>query len=154
MKNCLTCDIEFEPKNSLQKFCSSICKTKKNRQTRRIRENKKCKECNTLIDFRANICFNCQHTFDDVWSKRTIEYVLVTTHHRSSAFARIRDNARSVAKKVHKYSCIKCGYSKHIEIAHIKSIASFPLDTLISTVNHPDNLVPLCPNCHWEYDNL
>jgi hypothetical protein len=30
---------------------------------------------------------------------------------------------------------------------------SFPLDTPISVVNSLDNLVGLCPNCHWEFDH-
>ena len=50
--------------------------------------------------------------------------------------------------------CSRCPYSKHVEVAHIKAIASFSEDTLLSVVNHPDNLVVLCPNCHWELDNL
>ena len=24
---------------------------------------------------------------------------------------------------------------------------------MLSKINDPKNLLPLCPNCHWEYDN-
>lgn len=49
--------------------------------------------------------------------------------------------------------CSSCGYSKHVELCHIKSVSSFSKDTLISDVNSPNNLKYLCPNCHWEFDN-
>jgi hypothetical protein len=32
-------------------------------------------------------------------------------------------------------------------------LTSFPLETPISVVNALDNLVGLCRNCHWEFDN-
>ncbi|NDG25698.1 MAG: HNH endonuclease [Proteobacteria bacterium] len=47
-----------------------------------------------------------------------------------------------------------CIYDKHFEVAHIKPISEFSKDTLITIVNDPSNLIPLCPNCHWEFDNL
>lgn len=49
--------------------------------------------------------------------------------------------------------CLKCGYNKHIEVAHIKSVSSFSDDTYISKINEISNLIALCPNHHWEYDN-
>lgn len=49
--------------------------------------------------------------------------------------------------------CYVCGYDKHIEIAHIKSVSSFDDETKVSDINNIDNLVALCPNHHWEFDN-
>lgn len=49
--------------------------------------------------------------------------------------------------------CAICGYDVHVEIAHIKAVADFPGDTLISEINSEDNLIALCPNHHWEYDH-
>jgi len=70
---------------------------------------------------------------------------------QSAAFNIVRGRARNCLK----YSkCEKCGYDKHVEACHIKPISSFTEDTLIDTINHPDNLIALCPNCHWEFDNL
>ena len=51
------------------------------------------------------------------------------------------------------YRCIICGYDKHIEIAHIKAVSDFADESLISEINHINNIIPLCPNHHWEYDN-
>ena len=49
--------------------------------------------------------------------------------------------------------CAICGYDKHIEIAHIKSVAEFDDSVTIAEINSIDNLIALCPNHHWEYDN-
>ena len=49
--------------------------------------------------------------------------------------------------------CICCGYDKHFEVAHIKAVSDFDDDALISEINNEDNLIALCPNHHWEYDN-
>lgn len=49
--------------------------------------------------------------------------------------------------------CNKCGYDKHIEICHIKSVSSFVDESLIQDINSISNLIGLCPNCHWEFDN-
>ena len=49
--------------------------------------------------------------------------------------------------------CEKCGYSVHVELAHIKSVASFPLSATLGEVNDPENNVQLCRNCHWELDH-
>ncbi len=75
-------------------------------------------------------------------------------HPRTWLFNLVRSRARSIARELGMTTCVNCGYDKHVEIAHIHSIADFPIDTLISIVNDPSNLKPLCPNCHWEFDNL
>ena len=56
---------------------------------------------------------------------------------------------RQTKKKI----CNVCGYNKHVEVAHLKPIHSFPKETLLETVNNISNLLYLCPNCHWEHDN-
>lgn len=49
--------------------------------------------------------------------------------------------------------CAICGYTNHIEVAHIKAVSKFTEETPISTINSITNLIGLCPNHHWEYDN-
>ena len=71
-----------------------------------------------------------------------------------SARATIVKNARFVFDSNGKErKCAICGYDKHIEIAHIKSVASFDEYATIGEINSADNLIALCPNHHWEYDN-
>jgi hypothetical protein len=62
------------------------------------------------------------------------------------------------AKKVFSLSgqekiCKNCGFVHGIQVCHIKSIASFSDETLISEINNISNLTPLCPNCHWLFDH-
>lgn len=71
----------------------------------------------------------------------------------ANRYSKIRGQARCVAKK-REQKCTKCGYDKHVETCHIKAINSFPMDTPISIINSEENLILLCPNCHWEKDNL
>jgi hypothetical protein len=49
--------------------------------------------------------------------------------------------------------CLACGYDKHVEVCHIKSVSEFDDNTIVSEINHIDNLIGLCPTHHWEFDN-
>jgi hypothetical protein len=45
-------------------------------------------------------------------------------------------------------------YEKHhVEVCHIKSVSAFSDDDIIRDINSVENLVGLCPNHHWEFDN-
>lgn len=71
-----------------------------------------------------------------------------------SARSAIQKNARNVFKSKNKeLKCYICGYDKHVEIAHIKPVSEFDDNTTIAEINDIDNLIALCPNHHWEYDN-
>ena len=56
-------------------------------------------------------------------------------------------------KHLTKIPCANCGYEKHVELYHIKSVASFGDETILSVVNSEDNVIQLCRNCHWELDH-
>ena len=69
-----------------------------------------------------------------------------------------RSGIRKIAESIYKNSerscsCVICGYNKHIEIAHIKAVSEFDDNATISEINNINNLVSLCPNHHWEFDN-
>ena len=49
--------------------------------------------------------------------------------------------------------CAICGYSNHVEVAHIKAVSEFEDTATVREINSMDNLIGLCPNHHWEYDN-
>lgn len=88
------------------------------------------------------------------WSKITIEqhFGKLPTY---QAHARIRALARAkfLKEKPETKSCEHCGYNKHYEVCHKKSISNFDKSTTISIVNDITNLIALCPNCHYEFDN-
>lgn len=71
-----------------------------------------------------------------------------------SARSAIVKNAQAIYLKSMKPKCCAiCGYNKHYEIAHIKAVADFEEDASITEINNENNLIALCPNHHWEYDN-
>ena len=152
MNKCKNC--QSETSNPL--FCSRTCNgiwnnkySEKLKATRRIK-TKKCELCDTLILSTRVYCDNCNTNGQDM----TLKNAIYKNHHKSSAFALVRTRARAIFHKLGINKCQKCGYNKHIEVCHIKPISEFQEDTMISKINHPDNLLGLCPNCHWEHDNL
>lgn len=71
-----------------------------------------------------------------------------------SARSAIQKDARKVFFE-HNTSpkCAICGYNKHVEVAHIKAVSEFSDDAKLEEINSIDNLIGLCPNHHWEFDN-
>ena len=149
MNNCIQCGTNTKNK----KFCSRSCSAKFNNKEFPKRKSKRslfCPQCSGKKDPRSNLCKNCTTSgLGDL----TLREAIYEKHHRSSAYALVRTRARTIAKKLGLDKCQKCGYNKHVEIAHKKSISSFDDSTLISLINSEDNLIALCPNCHWEYDH-
>lgn len=71
-----------------------------------------------------------------------------------SARSTIQKLARKIFLETHQErACSVCGYDKHYEVAHIKSVSEFPDEAMLSEINDPENLIALCPNHHWEFDN-
>lgn len=69
----------------------------------------------------------------------------------------VRSTIAKLARNIYAKSnrpkyCVICGY-EHYEVAHIKAVSDFPDDALISEINAIENLIGLCPNHHYEYDN-
>lgn len=60
--------------------------------------------------------------------------------------------AKRTYQKEHGHSrCVRCDFPA-ITVSHKRAVADFPDDTLIKDINAPDNLLGLCPNCHWMWD--
>ena len=109
----------------------------------------KCRDCNCELKRKQIRCTECNvKRHPDL----TIEQATYGGKGWPNTYARIRDKAFHIARHLGWTGCRNCGYDKHYEICHIKPIKDFPKDTLISVVNDPTNLMPLCPNCHWEFD--
>lgn len=66
----------------------------------------------------------------------------------------IRKHAHYIYNKNNgEQKCKICGYDKHVEVCHIRSVSSYDDNNLITEINSFENLVGLCPNHHWEFDN-
>lgn len=148
MNTCLNCGVE----TTNLKYCSRSCAaTINNKKSPKRKKTKTCKTCDSKIISLHTYCTFC-NPFKNP-KDITLEEAIYKKHHKSSAYALVRSRARKIAKDNNMNCCEVCGYSKHVEIAHIKSISSFDSNTLISVINDLSNLKALCPNCHWEFDN-
>ena len=135
-----------------EKFCSKSCANSYNNVLfpKRQKAQRFCKKCNTKITDRHTVCIECNSSIQD-WSK--INYGEIKALRSYQKHSRIRNLARNnYLRSAKPKECI-CGYNKHVEICHIKPINSFTDDTPVSTINSLNNLVALCPNCHWELDH-
>lgn len=146
MNLCLYC----KNKTMNPKYCSRSCSAKvSNKTSKRKRKVFLCFTCGLECGYRRKFCDSCTLGRIDY----TLREAIYSHHYKSSAFALVRTRARLSDKARSIKSCQHCGYSKHVEVCHIKPINSFSLDTRLSEINAEDNLIVLCPNCHWEYDH-
>ena len=147
-------DIAKTPKN----FCSRTCAAKYNNKVKPKRKVEgSCKSCNSPIASSLSYCKSCSPHIPVVKGKfyyddKTLEEA-TRNGKKASRYCQIREYARKVlAKSGRPKSCANCGYDKHVETCHIKSISSFDSTTTIGEINDLSNLIYLCPNCHWELD--
>jgi hypothetical protein len=98
------------------------------------------------------VCFpDCLPTYRD-WNGVTLNDFVVKR--RYQIHSRIRTLARAnYIKAGLPLECKVCRYNTHVDICHIKAIKDHPLITEINVVNDVSNLVALCKNHHWEFDN-
>lgn len=128
--NCLVCNKPISRKQShinrgQKTYCSRSCYSKNHMGSR--------PEISSILD------------------KRLGEYDLKNGTNKYSC---IREHARRTAFKENPTPrCFNCGYSKHVEVCHIKGIMEFSLESTVGEINNISNLVCLCPNCHWEFDH-
>lgn len=153
---CLIC----KRKTKNPKFCSLRCNAISQNNSRK-KTTYHCQFCHQIIGkgwkYKKKkycpTCFKENSTNYKDWTKITLKH-LFSKLDNHKAHARIRALARQIFTKKGIRWCEECGYNKHFEVCHIKSIKNFDLDTPISVVNSLDNLKALCPNHHWEFDNI
>lgn len=121
-----------------------------------LKKNTICTICGKNCDKRKSICLECSSEKRRQKMLKTEQTIGEKTYdkHKYAKYSYVRYHAREVMKEAGINKCQKCGYDKHIECCHIKAVSSFPPETKISEINSLDNLIGLCPNCHWEFDNL
>lgn len=146
---CLQCN----KVTSNPKFCSRSCSASYNNlrtnYPKRVAKLYYCGQCGAKTHYRRKLCQSCK---PDV-GKRT-KGELATGNANSFGYPQIREHARKQYNLLHpKPKCEICGYTKHVEIHHRKSIRSFDDSCLVLEINSTTNLVGLCPNHHWEADH-
>lgn len=114
---------------------------------------KYCDECLPLI-LQKNAYKSKKIEIEDGFHNLTKGEVRASSRDSQRMRIKITNHARVVYKRTGKpYRCLACGYSLHVNICHVKDIKDFSDDSLISEINHPDNLITLCPTHHWEFDH-
>jgi hypothetical protein len=135
------------------KFCSRSCAAKMNNVLApKRRFSGTCLVCQRLVPRRNKYCPE-HNPYRPLDRSQPIGAIADGSDHPACRHARLRQEARRYYLSACSYRCVRCGYDKHIEVCHKRRLTSFPLDTPISVVNSLDNLVGLCPNCHWEFDH-
>lgn len=82
-----------------------------------------------------------------------IEMSSVKNKHPSWKAAHVRGFNRNWNKDLINLPCQVCGYSTHIELAHIRPVSAFPETATLGEINAPSNMLVLCRNHHWEFDH-
>jgi hypothetical protein len=133
-------------------FCSRSCSaTFNNKEHPKRQKTKACCKCKKLIRSDSKYCGLCYQKAHYL-SGKTLKQA---TQNRkdNNRYSAIRKLSRKVYLESGRPKCCEvCGYDKHIEICHIRDIASFSKDTLVSEINELANLAALCRNHHWELD--
>jgi len=161
---CLHCGLPLlcdEQANSLieirkKKFCNSSCAASYNnhKKPKRIKKLSFC-HCGAIKHKEARQCKKCSDDKLLTCGRRTKGEIFESSKTWQSA----RTTISSLARQVYRLSgktlkCKICGYDKHVDISHIKAVSTFDNQALLSEICALTNLQALCPNHHWEHDNL
>jgi hypothetical protein len=133
------------------KYCSRSCAvTSNNSKHPRRTKSKVCdfEGCSEIIFSSRKFC--SEHRYGGRRFE-TIGDLRAAAKYQVNAYARYF--ARNWARQnLDLTKCAVCDYRTHIEIAHIEPLAKFPDDTPIAET-YINNVIGLCPNHHWEFDN-
>lgn len=141
-------------------YCDSVIKVAE-KQT--VREVKKKKFCNRSCAAKYNNSLYPKRSKKEKVKKPEKEN-LYETLTKGELYSR-RKNWQSANSSIRKYArlsyekskkpkkCKICGYNKHVDICHIKNVSEFEKNCKLSEINNITNLVALCKNHHWEFDN-
>jgi hypothetical protein len=158
---CKNCSVEFNKapsaiKTSPNHFCSRSCAAQLNNKLtpkrKKINIPTPC-ACGQRKKKMSAMCKKCVST--NLLLKTKSDFAYNNKANAASRWCRLREHARNIAEEngLYQKGCAKCGYSKHVEICHIKPLAEFPDTATIGEINNISNLIQLCPNCHWELDH-
>jgi len=179
---CHWCNVEFYRKPCHKKlsksgllFCSRICKetaTKSGVEAIRPAHygsvDHSCQDCGVSLvhkskncamgKSRAKYCDKCRAHRNSFLKRASPDLtkgeLFSNRKNWQSARSHIQQWARRIFLEANPApSCQQCGYTHHVEVAHIKGVSEFLDQDLVSSINSLDNLMGLCPNHHWEYDN-
>jgi len=156
MNNCKQCGEETTNPSFCNRSCSASYGNIKS--PKRKAKEKFCLDCGTSLGKRTQLqyCLPCRRgrraksvlphtTKGELKSKRS---------HYQSWRSCVSNHARAVlGESGQDKQCIICGYDVYVEVCHINAVNGFPDDAMISEINELSNLIYLCRNHHWGFDN-
>jgi hypothetical protein len=140
-------------------YCSRKCacgEASRIRWKNHIPDYNKCPKCGKRINYRTKFCQSCFNLGQKEENKNiTIIQLKEKYKNKFNGWysSEIRNYNRVWNRHLLDLGCQVCGYNKHIELCHIKSIKSFNGNSTMKEVNHEKNNLVLCPNHHWEFDS-
>lgn len=156
MNSCLECG----ESTSNPKYCSRSCSTTATNRTKpRRKKVRVCagEDCTTATYSKQKYCRSCRPNHVD-WSAVTLGELRGRAKYQ--VHAQIRELARrKVRKHLQRHdesrtcSIPGCTWSHTPHVAHVRAIKDFLDTATIREINDWMNLVPLCPNHHWIFDN-
>ena len=156
--NCIQCEVP----TSNPKFCSRSCAATFNNKIPKRKIKKQCTQCSSIVrNYKSRLCekhFQIKKANGhEAFKARTLGWYrskkCLKKLHGSSIHSHVRGLCRSWLRHLIDKPCASCGYSKFVELCHIKKLTSFGDDALLAEVNSEENVIQLCPNCHWELDH-
>ena len=138
-------------------FCSTKCAADYRSKIGRVKRPIKYCECGVRIKYNRLKCKTCNNyaQLETTLKNYTIGEIkqLYKDKNGLAIAAKIRGYGKTIYDRSDKpKQCIVCGYSKHYEVCHIKSVSSYSDSATMAEIHSLINLVALCPNCHWEFD--
>lgn len=163
--SCTNCkkDIRKEAsdlKKSKNQFCSRSCAATYNNSVcpkRKPGDAYNCADCSTRLTNSDSVrCIRCLRVKRlNEFNERKLKDVLYKKGDASLKFVHVRRKAQiALELEGREKKCEQCGWDKHVHVCHIKPLSSFSLDCKVGEANAVSNLKYLCPNHHWEFDNL
>lgn len=141
--------------NGNRAFCSRSCSASvTNREfPRRRKRIRICADCSTPCT--GTRCLPCLRAVQAArTAARTKGELFLTQKSWQGARSTIQEHARKIYFQAHPNpSCQVCGYTKHVEVCHVRNVADWPDEATFGEINDSENLAGLCPTHHWEFDN-
>jgi hypothetical protein len=159
-KHCLKCgaiipvrDGEKVATVRRREFCNQRCAGSFNNESRK--KSYAC-SCGASVSGPRRKCRKCANQREEKAITRSDKGRLFGSRKNwQSARSAIQQHARRVYKSSSEPKfCVICGYDTHFDVCHIKAVSEFgATSSVLLDVNALSNLVALCKNHHWEFDN-
>ena len=112
-------------------------------------------QCGCKKSRGSETCLKCRKAMLPVLDVKTKSQLFTARKNWQSARSSIQTHARRMyINSGMPKECRICGYSRCFEVAHLKPVSAFEESaSVVKDINAIGNLVALCPNHHWEFDN-